>query len=87
MAVQAAIENGSADRVTDLHVWSIGHGIFAAEISPVSDNPKAPEHYKSLISPRLKIVHTTIAAAVPSGFLAACAVNWWLPKRDLEKCH
>lgn len=58
--VQASIEDNSLDRVTDLHVWSIGHGIFAAEIGVVSDIPKSPEHYKSLIPSKLRIVHATV---------------------------
>lgn len=55
----AAIETPSSDRVTDLHIWSIGHGIFAAEIAIVSENPKTPDYYKSLIPSELKIVHAT----------------------------
>jgi len=58
--VQASIEDNSSDRVTDLHVWSIGHGIFAAEIGVVSDIPKSPGHYKSLIPSKLGIVHATV---------------------------
>lgn len=58
--LQESIEAKSTDRVTDLHVWSVGHGMFAAEIVVVSDNPKTPEQYKSRISPSLKIVHTTL---------------------------
>ena len=59
-ALRESIEVNSLDRVTDLHVWSIGHGIFAAEIAIVSENPKSPIDYKSLIPPSLGIVHTTI---------------------------
>ncbi len=59
-ALREAIEGHSSDRVTDLHVWSIGHGIFAAEIALVSDEPLAPDHYKALIPSRLKIVHATV---------------------------
>lgn len=55
-----SIEAHSSDRVTDLHVWSVGHGIFAAEIAIVSDNPRTPDHYKSLIPSTLRIVHTTV---------------------------
>ncbi len=58
--VRAAIEGNSADRITDLHLWSIGHGIFAAEIAIVSDEPKTPDYYKSLIPPQLDIVHVTM---------------------------
>jgi len=60
VALRKLIEKGSTDRVTDLHIWSIGQGIFAAEIAIVSDTPKTPDHYKSLIPPELKIVHATV---------------------------
>lgn len=59
-AVRAAIERDSSDRVSDLHCWSIGHGILAAEISVVSDKPETPEFYKALIPPELRVVHATI---------------------------
>jgi cation diffusion facilitator family transporter len=59
-ALREAIEADSTDRITDLHLWSIGHGIFAAEIAIVSDAPQSPEHYKSLIPPQLGIVHATL---------------------------
>lgn len=59
-AVKARIEGQSDDRVTDLHCWSIGHGIYAADIAIVSDAPKSPDHYKSLIPAELGIVHATI---------------------------
>ena len=60
VVLRESIEADSTDRVTDLHIWSIGHGIFAAEIAVVSDDPKTPGHYKSLIPSKLKIVHATI---------------------------
>lgn len=59
-ALRESIEVSPLDRVTDLHVWSIGHGIFAAEIAIVSERPKSPVDYKSLIPPSLGIVHATI---------------------------
>lgn len=58
--VRAAIERDSSDRVCDLHCWSIGHGIRAAEISVVSEKPEAPEFYKALIPPELRVVHATV---------------------------
>ena len=60
VALRESIEEQSTDRVTDLHIWSIGHGIFAAEIAVVSDDPKTPDHYRSLIPSKLKIVHATV---------------------------
>jgi cation diffusion facilitator family transporter len=59
-ALREAIEGKSSDRVSDLHVWSIGHGILAAEIAIVSDDPRAPDYYKSLIPSRLNVVHATV---------------------------
>ena len=38
----------------------------------------------SVLSP---IFWVGIAAAIPTGFLAAWPVNWWLLKRDLKNCH
>lgn len=58
--VRESIENDSTDRVSDLHVWSIGHGIFAAEIAIVSDDPNTPAYYKSMIPTNLAIVHVTV---------------------------
>lgn len=58
--VRSAIEGTSLDRVTDLHVWFIGHGIYAAEIALISDTPHSPEYYKSRIPSSLGIAHVTI---------------------------
>ncbi len=58
--LRESIEGASSDRVSDLHIWSIGHGIYAAEITVVSHDPKTPDHYKSLISPKLNVVHATV---------------------------
>jgi len=58
--LREAIEGSSTDRITDLHVWSIGHGIFAAEIAIVSDEPRTPDYYKAQIPPQLDIVHATV---------------------------
>ena len=58
--LRQAIEGASSDRVSDLHIWSIGHGIYATEFTVVSHDPKTPDHYKSLISPQLNIVHATV---------------------------
>lgn len=60
VVLRHSIESQSTDRVTDLHIWSIGHSIFAAEIAVVSDHPQAPDYYKSLIPASLKVVHATV---------------------------
>ncbi|MEZ5572854.1 MAG: CDF family Co(II)/Ni(II) efflux transporter DmeF [Halioglobus sp.] len=58
--LRLAIEGESTDRITDLHLWTIGHEIYAAEIALVSDSPQPPQHYKSRIPPSLNIVHATV---------------------------
>jgi len=59
-AIKKSVESLSGDRVTDLHCWSIGPGIFAADLAIVSDDPKSPDEYRSLLPKELGIVHATI---------------------------
>lgn len=58
--VRNKIEDHEDNRVADLHVWSIGPNIYAAEISIVTEKPNLPEHYKELIPNELGIVHACI---------------------------
>ena len=58
--IRDSVERGSGDRVTDLHCWNIGPGIYAADLAIVSDNPKSPNDYRSRIPSGLGIVHATI---------------------------
>ncbi len=58
--LREALERDTSDRITDLHVWSIGHSKFAAEIGIVTHTPEPPEYYKALIPSSLKIAHATI---------------------------
>ncbi len=48
------------DRVTDLHVWSIGPGIYAAEAALVATQPAEPGEYKRRVPPEAGIVHITV---------------------------
>ena len=59
-AVVAAIESQEDNRVSDLHLWSIGPGIYAAAISVVTSAPKPPDAYKQLIPEGMGLMHTTI---------------------------
>lgn len=54
------IEQESGSTVTDLHVWSIGPGIFACELCITTANGHPPDHYKSLLPQDLNIVHATV---------------------------
>ena len=57
---RAAIENVDENRIADLHIWSIGPGIYSATLTVVSDSPRPPEYYKALIPKDLGIVHTIV---------------------------
>ena len=57
-AVRGALETFRDTRVVDLHVWLIGPGLFAAEISVVSHEPEEPSVYKELLAD-LGLAHVT----------------------------
>lgn len=48
------------DRVTDLHLWTIGPGIRAAEIVIESSSPLTPEQYRARIPRSAGVVHAVI---------------------------
>jgi cation diffusion facilitator family transporter len=57
---RSAIEGVDDNHVADLHIWSIGPGIYSASLAVVSSTPKPPEDYKALIPGNLGIVHTVV---------------------------
>jgi cation diffusion facilitator family transporter len=58
-AIRKAIESEGDNRVSDLHVWSVGPGIHAAEIAIVSSRPLDPDSYYKLLPGELCLVHVT----------------------------
>jgi cation diffusion facilitator family transporter len=58
-AIREALESRE-DRIDDLHVWSIGPGIFAAIVSIASNEPKSPNEYKQKLPHNVDLVHVTI---------------------------
>ena len=58
--VKDSIERHDDNRVADLHLWSVGPGIYAAIVSVISGAPRAPDWYKSLIPGSLGLVHVTV---------------------------
>jgi len=58
-AIRKSIESEGDNRVSDLHVWSVGPGIYAAEIGIVSSRPLDPDSYYSLLPEELGLVHVT----------------------------
>ena len=66
--VISIIEGDGDSRVADLHLWSIGPGIYAAIIQVVAHNPAPPEEYKARIPQHLRLAHVSIE-------VCACAVD------------
>jgi len=60
LAIRDAIEQDGDSRVTDLHVWSIGPGIYSAQIALVARDPAAPDEYRSRIPASSGLVHIAI---------------------------
>ena len=58
-AIRKAIESEGDNRVSDLHVWSVGPGIYAAEVAIVSSRPLDPDSYYNLLPEELGLVHAT----------------------------
>lgn len=59
-AVRSAIEAESDDRVSDLHVWKVSAGRYAAIVSVVTREPMPPEHYKDRLAGLDGLVHVTV---------------------------
>ena len=59
-AIRKSIESEGDNRVSDLHVWAVGPGIYAAEIAIVSSRPRDPDDYYKLLPGELGLVHVTV---------------------------
>ena len=59
-AIRRAIESEGDNRIADLHVWSVGPGIYAAEIAIVSSRPLDPDRYYDILPGDLGLVHVTV---------------------------
>jgi cation diffusion facilitator family transporter len=59
-AIEKAIEDGTGDRVVDLHVWRVGPRHLAAIVSIVTPDPRSPEHYKRLLAHFPDLAHVTV---------------------------
>lgn len=54
------LENYKDTKVSDLHIWSIGPGIYSSEIGIVTKYPDSPNKYKALIPEDTGVVHATV---------------------------
>lgn len=58
--IRASLESDSASRVTDLHVWNIGPGIFSMVAAISTSRPVTPQEYRERIPQDLGVVHASI---------------------------
>src|SRR5438132_1006415 len=58
--IRRAIESDGDSIVTDLHVWRVSAGKFAAIVSIVAHNPKPCDEYRALLREHEELVHVTI---------------------------
>lgn len=59
-AIISQLENDADNRVTDIHVWSVGPNHYAVIVALVTDFPQQPAYYKHLLSQFHKLKHITI---------------------------
>jgi cation diffusion facilitator family transporter len=58
--IRKAIESEGDDRISDMHVWSVGPGLYAAEIAVVSSRSLETAEYYNLLPKKLGLVHITV---------------------------
>ncbi len=58
--IRQTIEADADNRVTDIHVWSVGSNHVSVMLSVVTHYPQNPEHYKALLADIPDLVHVTV---------------------------
>ena len=86
--IRRAVESDGDSIVTDLHVWQVGIGKFAAMVSICAHAPRSSDFYRELLREHEELVHVTIETQHcreqiprPAGF----ATFKWLT-RSLASC-
>lgn len=59
-AIRRAVENDGDSTVTDLHVWQLGSGKFAAIVSVVAHEPRSCASYRAKLADHPELVHLTV---------------------------
>jgi cation diffusion facilitator family transporter len=58
--IKGIFESYKDTKVSDIHIWSIGPGIYSSEICVVTKYPDSPNKYKTLIPEDTGVVHCTV---------------------------
>jgi len=59
-AIAARVEADGDSRIADLHLWSIGPGVYAAEVAIVAHAPATPDEYKARIGVDPGLAHVSV---------------------------
>ncbi len=62
--IRRAVESDGDSIVTDLHVWQVGAGKFAAIVSIAAHDPRPAETYRELFREHEELVHVTVEVRV-----------------------
>jgi cation diffusion facilitator family transporter len=65
--IRRAVEGDGDSLITDLHVWQVGAGRFAAIVSIVAHDPKPAQAYQEMLREHEELVHVTIEVRVCDG--------------------
>ncbi|MGH7543743.1 MAG: CDF family Co(II)/Ni(II) efflux transporter DmeF [Gemmatimonadota bacterium] len=58
--IRRSVEEDGASRVADLHVWSIGPGIYSVILAVVAQEPRTPSEYKARLPAGLGLAHVSV---------------------------
>ncbi|HEV2248567.1 MAG TPA: CDF family Co(II)/Ni(II) efflux transporter DmeF [Terriglobia bacterium] len=66
IVIREGIEADGDSKITDLHIWQLGAGKFAAIVSLVAHEPKTPKEYRAALRIHEELVHITVEVQVCS---------------------
>ena len=60
VVIREGIESDGDSKITDLHIWQVGAGKFAAIIGIVAHHPRTPDKYRTALKIHEELVHITV---------------------------
>jgi len=60
VVIREGIEADSDSKISDLHIWQVGAGKFAAIIGVVAHHPRTPDEYRAALKIHEELVHVTV---------------------------
>jgi Co/Zn/Cd efflux system component len=60
VVIREGIESDGDSKITDLHIWQVGAGRFAAIVGVVAHHPRTPDEYRAALKIHEELVHVTV---------------------------